>query len=309
MSEAAAASVPLADQSESAAEPARYGGFWVRLAAHFVDSLCISLLALAAANAMLFVVAGKFVWEELEDSSTFGLVNMVIAMFYHAAFVSSASMATPGKRLFGLYVTDDQGQRLSLPHALGRHVAAALSWITLGIGFVMIAYSDRKQALHDHKAGTLVRRRPGHSAGGMIVAFVIVFVLVFGGGLAYWVGKPVVMEYAAKQAIDDLHLSMSANKVPMQEYARKNRAWPTTWEQVESAGGKNPMNGLDNVGKEFIKNVSVEPDASMVAEIEIEGKKGKLRMGAQRVGDRLGWTCNASPEILRYMPENCGALK
>jgi uncharacterized RDD family membrane protein YckC len=287
-----------------AAEQARYGGFWVRLGAHLVDYFIISFISVAAVTGVALVVTGKFtVYGEIS------LVTMVVAMFYHASFVASESMATPGKRLFGLYVTDDQGRRLDIGHALGRHVAAALSWITLGIGFLMIAYSDRKQALHDHKAGTLVRRKPGASTGGMIVVFVIVFVLVFGGGVMYAVGVPVMMEYAAKQQMEDLHQRMSANKVPIQEYAKKNREWPTTWAQVESAGGKNPMDGLDDVGKAFIKSVSMEPDASMVAEIEIEGRKGKLRMGPQRAGNRLGWTCNASPEIVRFMPENCGAMQ
>ena len=297
MSEVAAASA-------EPAEEVRYGGFWVRLGAYFVDGYIIWVLSVAAITGMALVFTGKFtIYAET------GLVGIVVAMFYHASFVSSSMMATPGKRLFGLYVTDDQGRRLDIGRALGRHVAGILSWLTLGIGFLMIAYSDRKQALHDHKAGTLVRRKPGNSMGAMVVVFGLVFILVFGGGLVYWVAMPALVEYAAKQEMEDLHLSMSANKVPIQEYAKKNRVWPTTWEQVESAGGKNPMNKLDNVGKEFIKNVSMEQDASMVAEIEIEGKKGKLRMGPQRVGDRLGWTCNASPEILRYMPENCGALQ
>src|SRR5690349_21829823 len=304
MSEAAVTSTPTADQPQSAAEPPRYGGFWVRFGAHFVDNIIVSLISMVSITVLMLVVTGK-----LGFHGEVWLVTIVIGMFYHAHFISSERMATPGKRLFGLYVTDDQGKRLGLGHALGRHVAAALSWITLGIGFVMIAYSDRKQALHDHKAGTLVYRKPGNSAGGMIVVSAIVFFLVFGGGLLYWVAMPAMIEFAAKQEMEDLHLSMSANKVPIQEYAKKNRAWPTTWEQVESAGGKNPMDKLDNVGKEFIKNVSMEQDASMVAEIEIQGKKGKLRMGPQRVGDRLGWTCNASSDVLRFMPENCGLLQ
>src|SRR5689334_17118391 len=196
----AADAPPTGQSSQSdAAQPQQYGGFWVRLGAHFVDYFIISFISVAAVTGVVLVVTGKFVvYGEI------GLVTAVVAMFYHASFVASERMATPGKRLFGLYVTDDQGRRLDIGHALGRHVAAALSWITLGIGFVMIAYSDRNKALHDFKAGTVVQRRPGDSTGGMIVVFGIVFVAVFGGGLLYWVGVPMFYEFAAKKEMESL---------------------------------------------------------------------------------------------------------
>ena len=56
----------------------------------------------------------------------------------------------------------DQGQRLSFLHATGRYFAKFISAIILGIGFLMIAFTDRKRGLHDMIAGTLVikvRRR------------------------------------------------------------------------------------------------------------------------------------------------------
>jgi uncharacterized RDD family membrane protein YckC len=58
--------------------------------------------------------------------------------------------------VFGLVVTDTQGARLSFLHATGRHFAKFLSTLTLLIGYVMAAFTERKQALHDFVAGTYV---------------------------------------------------------------------------------------------------------------------------------------------------------
>jgi uncharacterized RDD family membrane protein YckC len=56
----------------------------------------------------------------------------------------------------GLRVVTDDGQRLSLMHAIGRYLAKIVSGIILGIGFIMVAFTDRKRGLHDIIASTLV---------------------------------------------------------------------------------------------------------------------------------------------------------
>ena len=43
--------------------------------------------------------------------------------------------------------------------ATGRYFGKFLSSILLGVGFVVVAFSARKQALHDMMAGCLVLRR------------------------------------------------------------------------------------------------------------------------------------------------------
>ena len=56
----------------------------------------------------------------------------------------------------GLRVVTSDGQRLSFLNATGRYFAKILSAIILCIGFIMIAFTDRKRGLHDMIAGTLV---------------------------------------------------------------------------------------------------------------------------------------------------------
>ena len=59
-----------------------------------------------------------------------------------------------------IYITDMHGQRLSFLHATGRFFAKIITGlIPLGIGYIMAGFTERKQALHDMIAGTLVVRR------------------------------------------------------------------------------------------------------------------------------------------------------
>jgi uncharacterized RDD family membrane protein YckC len=72
---------------------------------------------------------------------------------------SSSSQATVGKIALGIKVTDLDGNPITFWRALGRSVAKIISAITLFIGYIMAAFTKRKQALHDKIANTLVVKR------------------------------------------------------------------------------------------------------------------------------------------------------
>jgi uncharacterized RDD family membrane protein YckC len=91
-------------------------------------------------------------------SITAWFIRVVVSWLYGAGFESSRWQATPGKMLLGLKVTDLEGRRISFPRATGRAIGKWLSGVLLGMGYVLVAFSDRKQGLHDFIAGTVVRR-------------------------------------------------------------------------------------------------------------------------------------------------------
>jgi uncharacterized RDD family membrane protein YckC len=70
--------------------------------------------------------------------------------------LSSEWQATVGKRAMSIVVTGVDGSRISFARATGRHFAKYISACILGIGFIMAAFTARKQALHDLIAETLV---------------------------------------------------------------------------------------------------------------------------------------------------------
>jgi uncharacterized RDD family membrane protein YckC len=85
------------------------------------------------------------------------LVFWAVPVWPYSAFLeSSRAQATLGKRLLGLQVTDQQGRRIGFGRASLRHWAKVLSAMPLYLGFIVIAFSERKLGLHDVVAGTLV---------------------------------------------------------------------------------------------------------------------------------------------------------
>jgi uncharacterized RDD family membrane protein YckC len=135
-----------------------YAGFWVRWAARLIDGIaallvaCVGVLpALAARKGGLIEPNGAF------EALLFWMFALPALWCYFAVAESSSRQATFGKRALRLIVTDKNGHRISLARASMRWLLHLLTFFTLGIGYLMIAFMPRKQALHDWMAGTVVR--------------------------------------------------------------------------------------------------------------------------------------------------------
>ena len=140
-----------------------YAGFWRRVLAFILDQLIIGVAVSIVAYA---VAGGDFDSPMFDtDGDPSDALTLVAAWLYYAFQESSAQQTTLGKRALGIIVSDTSGRRLSFGRATGRHFAKYLSVITLGIGFIMVAFTRRKQGLHDLLAETLVLHRtsPAHA--------------------------------------------------------------------------------------------------------------------------------------------------
>ncbi|HHW71478.1 MAG TPA: RDD family protein [Clostridiales bacterium] len=141
----------------------KYAGFWRRVAANFIDSFIIfgilviicSIIGIDVFESYTYGGSANYnVGVQLTTASS--IIMMIVDWLYFASFESSTKQATPGKMALGIIVTDYEGERISFGKALGRKFAKILSTITLGIGYIMAAFTEQKQALHDMVAGTLV---------------------------------------------------------------------------------------------------------------------------------------------------------
>src|SRR5262245_29099345 len=122
-----------------------YAGFWKRVAALLIDSIVVSV-----ATGLITAATVGIAWFSV----------FVLPWLYEALMLSSEKQATLGKMALGIAVTDLNGARLTFARATGRHFAKWISALILGIGFLMAAFTERKQALHDMIAETLVVNRP-----------------------------------------------------------------------------------------------------------------------------------------------------
>lgn len=168
-----------------------YAGFWKRFAAYTIDGF-ITSIASYAIQLPLFFSMGMFSGGFEQETPTGGMVLALIVsyavaillpMFYFAWFHSSGKQATPGKMAVGIKVVTETGARISFARGVGRYFAAWISSFILLIGFIMAAFTDRKRALHDMIASTLVvdqwayTERPDLQSKELGVVTIVILVL------------------------------------------------------------------------------------------------------------------------------------
>jgi uncharacterized RDD family membrane protein YckC len=169
---AAVGSLPSVSAPSAPTSTPRYASFWQRVGAYLIDSLIVGI-PFSIANAVLVSppadvktatdpTSGQVTTTFTGDWATFLVLFglFVIANWlYVALLLSSPRQATVGKMALSLVVTDEDGQRISFARASGRYCASWLNSLTLGVGWLMVIWTDRKQALSDKVAATLVVRR------------------------------------------------------------------------------------------------------------------------------------------------------
>lgn len=178
----AAAMARVPPMSGSVAAPAyssvprvEYADFWLRVLAYLIDTAVIGIGFVVILIPLIFLTGlGDLLsrFHPDEDMNDVGLffifgvlflaatASLVLTWLYHALMESSEWQATLGKKFLGLVVTDMAGQRVSFGRATGRHFAKIITnMVPLLIGYLMAAFTQKKQALHDMIAGCLVLRR------------------------------------------------------------------------------------------------------------------------------------------------------
>ena len=137
-----------------------YAGFWIRVLAYLIDSLVLSVVFCPLG--VVYGLAGAA--SEMDDNSPLmmignaglNVVSLIVGWLYFAFMESSSWQATIGKKLLKLKVTDMHGNRIGFGNATGRYFAQILSGMICFIGYIMVAFTEKKQGLHDLLAGTLV---------------------------------------------------------------------------------------------------------------------------------------------------------
>jgi uncharacterized RDD family membrane protein YckC len=141
-----------------------YADFWIRFVASFIDGIILNVLG-SIIGFMIGIIVGISAGGRgdtgvLVTAQTLGfLAGAIITWLYQAFLESSSRQATLGKQAMGIVVTDLNGDRISFGKATVRSFSKYLSAIILLIGYIMAAFTEKKQALHDIIAGTLVVKK------------------------------------------------------------------------------------------------------------------------------------------------------
>lgn len=142
-----------------------YGGFWIRVVAAIIDSIVVEIVVVPVAIGMgvALGVAGAAAGAGSDAVTAMAfLIGLAVGAFvmwlYEALMTSSSKQATVGKLVMGLRVTDTAGRRIGFGRATARVFSKYLSSAIFFIGYLMVAFTEKKQGLHDMIAGTLVQK-------------------------------------------------------------------------------------------------------------------------------------------------------
>lgn len=139
------------------ASPVAYGGFATRGVALTVDAALAAIILLTGTAVVRLV--GSLVlhphWSTAHVAALLAVAGLLVDVLYFAGFWSTAGQ-TPGMRLMNLRVVDSSGSPPGLGRSLVRLVGLALAILLLFTGFLPALVDDRRRALQDFLASTLV---------------------------------------------------------------------------------------------------------------------------------------------------------
>ena len=139
------------------ASPVAYAGFATRGVALTVDAALAAMIFLTGSAVVGLV--GSLIWHPHWPASLvavlLALAGLLVNVLYFAGFWSTAGQ-TPGMRVMHLRVVDPSGSPPGLGRSLVRLVGLALAILLLFTGFLPALVDDRRRALQDFLARTLV---------------------------------------------------------------------------------------------------------------------------------------------------------
>ena len=147
----------------------KYANFMLRLGAFVIDALILGIILsffrMIIVNTLsLDLKLENFLSDDQEliftpfftVSFLIFTVGQLIVFWLYYALTESRLGASPGKLLFKLSVTDNNGRRIDFKRATGHTFARILSFLPFLTGYLMAAFTDKTQALHDLLSGCVV---------------------------------------------------------------------------------------------------------------------------------------------------------
>jgi len=138
-------------------------GFWIRLVAYLIDAIILGIPLAILMGVVGFALAagtdspGSSIFILIQGVATLGSFGLGAAYLLYFWAVHGW---TPGKKILGLAIMTSGGDSpIGFGRALLRLLGYFVNGLTLGIGFLLIAFSREKLGLHDRIAETRVVHR------------------------------------------------------------------------------------------------------------------------------------------------------
>lgn len=129
-------------------------GFWIRFWAYTVD-----ILILASVGMLLIKPIFRLFSLDLNNPVWYAPFTLITAAIFYAYFVLMTKLCsqTVGKMIFGIKVISKDGGKLKWSTVIFREwIGRLISIVPLNIPYLVVAFTPKKQGVHDLIADTLV---------------------------------------------------------------------------------------------------------------------------------------------------------
>ena len=267
-----------------------YAGFWRRAAAATLDGL-------------ILVIPAVIVALVTSDGVVRHVLNIVVGCSYYAGFHSSSWQATPGKKAFGIKVTNYEGGRIGLGRAIGRYFAIWLSAIILGIGFLLAAFTQKRQALHDMICSTFVvngSAQPNDvvAGGGVMplttgvwVVVIVLLIVPFFGGMLAAIAIPAYQDYTLRVKVNEVTEASRPLRQDVERAISEKRTWTV---------------GAVQIGSKYASSAEVTQQGDVVVNLSGDiSRDGRIRFTPSASSSGVQWKCSGENIRKAILPAAC----
>ena len=127
-----------------------YVGFWARVLALILDCIIVT-----APLFLVYLIIFIFSTNEVITILTISIVSIIVYPVYEIIMVGKKG-ATLGKMVIRAKIVKANGEEIDMSSSALRFVGKIVSSLTLYIGYIMVAFTGKKQGLHDMIAKTYV---------------------------------------------------------------------------------------------------------------------------------------------------------
>ncbi|MBS3109595.1 RDD family protein [Candidatus Woesearchaeota archaeon] len=196
-----------------------YAGFGVRFAALIIDLFIIFFILQSPIHRIMIRSSIS-----LLQGSILEIGFLLLVFILYDIYLTYYFGSTIGKKLLGIMVVNKKKVKLSLIDSVARHFSKWISTLTLGIGYLMILWDDKKQALHDRISNTYVidnpKRRIGNNLRNILVLIIVTFVIIY----VYYLIT--LLAFGFKIALDSQQESLSKVNTLNSIFAKCNSTLP-----------------------------------------------------------------------------------
>lgn len=260
--------------------PWPYSGFWRRAAAVVIDA-SVLLLPLIALSYYVHPLLG-----------------LVLILAYGAYFEASERRATPGKIACGIVVTGIEGERISLPRALGRqglkllgHALMVITWLAF---FLPAMFTERRQGLHDMIVSTLVRRQPGRGIPDAAVAVIVGLIPVVVVAAFVAIAIPAYQDYVLRSRVAAALAALEPYQRAVEGYFAAHQKLPRSIQEI----------GLAMPAANEVKSFAMR-DGRIIMEPSGISPSGVLILTPKANGNALEWKCASDGLWPAMVPARC----